>query len=211
MNKFFRNLVLGAWVTSLGGCATLFGNDNDQVKFDSEPEGATVELNGAKIGVTPVTTSLSRKMDTATAVFRKEGYSTQTVNLPKTLAPAAWFNIGFTTTTFGATSWGIDAASGHLLQYSPKSYVIQLEPTGAPKPRTQISPLDYTLANYEALRKETASGSGEAFAGLCATYEMTQTRCQAYYEKLTRPPTRLLDQPNSLAWYRAVDHVALSE
>jgi len=42
------------------GCATITQGPTQHVKFDSKPAGATVYLNGRKIGLTPQLVVLSR-------------------------------------------------------------------------------------------------------------------------------------------------------
>ena len=65
MRSRYLPLLLGLALLPLAqllypGCATLFGGPRQDVLVKSKPAGAVVRLNGRRIGVTPVTTFVSR-------------------------------------------------------------------------------------------------------------------------------------------------------
>ena len=62
---------------SLIGCATIFKQKNRTVAFDSDPQGATILINGNRMGTTPMPMNLSNKKP-VTVTFRKEGYEDKT-------------------------------------------------------------------------------------------------------------------------------------
>ncbi len=62
---------------SLIGCATLFNQKSRTVAFDSDPQGATILINGHRMGTTPMPMHLSNKKP-VTVTFRKEGYEDKT-------------------------------------------------------------------------------------------------------------------------------------
>jgi len=87
MNKTLLVTALMA-IFFFSGCATLFGPSDHPLSLDSEPEDATVYVNGVERGQTPV--RLHLKADKSyTIEFRKEGYEkvTRVVN---TKVGAGW-------------------------------------------------------------------------------------------------------------------------
>ena len=64
-------------VLSLIGCATLFKEKNKTVSFDLDPQGATVYIDGNRMGTTPMPLNLSNKK-ALTVTFKKEGYEDKT-------------------------------------------------------------------------------------------------------------------------------------
>ena len=57
----------------LAGCATLFNDKSPNIPIASNPEGATVYVDGYYVGETPVSVDLSVRSE-HTIVFRKEGF-----------------------------------------------------------------------------------------------------------------------------------------
>lgn len=182
------------------GCATMFSGSTDSMTFDSVPQGASVTVDGNLLGKTPLKVELERRTDSSVAVFKLEGYAPRTVTLTRGITGAAFLNLAFICTTFGATSWGIDAATGKLLSYSPRSYVIELEQA---KPSGSGASLEYIIANYQALQAELVQGKGEHFAGLCALKGLDANACEGFYLTLALQAESLIRQPHALAWYRA--------
>ena len=64
-------------IVSVTGCATLFKQKSRTVNFDSDPQGATVYINGNRMGKTPMPLNLSNKQ-AVTVTFKKEGYEDKT-------------------------------------------------------------------------------------------------------------------------------------
>lgn len=80
MNKIPRALVICiCLVTALSviGCATIFKQKSRTVSFDSDPQGATILINGNRMGKTPMPLNLSNKKP-VTVTFRKDGYEDKT-------------------------------------------------------------------------------------------------------------------------------------
>ena len=59
-------------IISVSGCATLFKQKSRTVSFDSDPQRATVYINGNRMGKTPMPLNLSNKKS-VTVTFKKEG------------------------------------------------------------------------------------------------------------------------------------------
>lgn len=148
-------------------CATIFSKSSDEIQIDSEPQGAKVYLDGAILGETPLKHNLERDtFGNPILMFKKDGYETRQYRVEKTLNKTALWNFGFITTTFGATSWGIDALSGKMIEYSPKAYVAELEPKKRSKDQGHLAPgggrvFQYVIENFEKLRGDIARGGGE--------------------------------------------------
>lgn len=65
------------------GCATLFSGTRQEVRVNSKPEGATVFLNGRRVGATPMTVMVSR-WGWHRVRIEMEGYEPYEVKLEKT-------------------------------------------------------------------------------------------------------------------------------
>ena len=76
MNKPLMLLVLVITVGVITGCATLFNPKKADVSFSSDPEGATVFVDGFNMGKTPVVLLIEKKK-THTIEFKKDGYETR--------------------------------------------------------------------------------------------------------------------------------------
>lgn len=108
------------------GCASIVDGSTQSVSFASNPDSATVTLNGAQIGKTPVTVPLKRQGSAQTIKFSKEGFKDHEVPLTTTLNP--WFlgNL-ITGGLLGSTT---DGLSGAAFQYAPGQYMVTLQPDG---------------------------------------------------------------------------------
>lgn len=158
----------------LSGCATMFAPDRDQVTIKTEPAGADVYEGANFLGKTPLTHAFERAtFDRKTLFLKKEGYSSQELDLRKTLEKTALWNFGFFLTTCGATSWGIDALSGNMVKYSPDSYFIELEKKGTTangEDHMRQQRARFVLLNRDSLMKDIATGDGKY---LRTYYEMS--------------------------------------
>lgn len=147
------------------GCATMFSRSYDDLTIESNPPGAEVFMGAEQIGTTPFTKRFERVTFEAPEItLRKEGYKPQTVTLERTLATPALGNLVFILTIMGVTSWGIDAASGNMIQYTPTSYLIDLQRLGSKGSaswRRKHVTLAFVLTNQMNLMKDISKGSGE--------------------------------------------------
>jgi len=103
-----------------------------------------------------------------------EGRKSEKLYLGRTLEEKALFNFGFFLTTMGATSWGIDALTGHMIKYYPNSYLIELEKEedhASKKEQAYRQRLRFVVVNHDSLKKDIAMGQGEY---LRAYYEIGQ-------------------------------------
>lgn len=152
------------------GCATVMSGGSQQVRVDSNPQGATILVNGAAVGMTPGAVAVRRGRGTS-VVVRKKGFQDQPVPLGTTMNPIFWGNI-----ILGGTIGSIvDFATGAYLQYSPDSYYVRLvsdssdaNPNGTEPHLTdeEFRVVHYVLTNYTELLAEMAAGEGTYLEGL---------------------------------------------
>lgn len=201
------------WFVSLlalflsAGCATMFSKREDTITIKTEPEGAEVYLGAEKIGTTPLTQSFQRRtFEQKNLTLRKEGYKTRELQLGRTVEPVALFNFGWIT-TWGATSWGIDAMTGAMTKYDPTSYYIDLEPENK-----QSNPIDwdrrsraaFVLNNHHRLKEEIARGEGEyllayyRLRGSAAPYDL-------FLRRLRDAAPALLSREDGVDFYHALE------
>ncbi|MCZ7627552.1 MAG: PEGA domain-containing protein [Candidatus Methylomirabilis sp.] len=79
-------------LVALAGCASIVSGRTQEVSFTSNPEGATVTVNGRIIGKTPLTANLQREKGQSLA-FSKEGYKTLSREFETDLNGWFWGNI----------------------------------------------------------------------------------------------------------------------
>ena len=73
-----RLLVLACATSLLASCGTVFGSSTDKIAFSSEPDAASVYVNGQLMGKTPTELALPNKHP-INVEFRKDGYERRTV------------------------------------------------------------------------------------------------------------------------------------
>lgn len=104
------------------GCASIISGVNQDITFNSNPEGAKVFLNGKIVGVTPFTFSAQKnKYDTMR--IEKKGYVTINRDLNKTYDGVALINVFWDLST-------TDAITGAIFKYEENSYFIEMTPEG---------------------------------------------------------------------------------
>lgn len=77
MKKSLIYLLVAAIVTTQTGCASIVSHRSQDFKVHSTPSGADVYIDGAKMGQTPVITSLRRKERHEVRIVKK-GYLDET-------------------------------------------------------------------------------------------------------------------------------------
>lgn len=102
-------------------CATLLSGNADFIYFESEPTGAIVYLDGMETCQTPCSSFVRRRITETHLEMRKEGYESQRIYLQKRFNTLSIINLAF------VLGWGIDAATGALMEYGKKGYYIMLE------------------------------------------------------------------------------------
>lgn len=161
---------------ALGGCATIFSGTSQNVTFTSEPAGASVMINGNVIGTTPLTYELKRStFKHATVTFRKKGYESERFPLKKTLNSTALINCT------SVLSWGTDALTGAMMEYSPDKYFVELTP-GARKAGSLEHrwALQFVLVHHRQLTTAIARRDGEALRTLAELFGVPSDEYPAF-------------------------------
>lgn len=102
------------------GCAAVINGTSQSISFTSDPEGATVEIDGEPRGETPVSVKL-KKNKHSTVIFKKDGYKSRTIAITKRFDAAAIFSIVLW--DLGTT----DFATGAAYLYSPDRYYVEMK------------------------------------------------------------------------------------
>ena len=120
-----KALALGLVV--LAGCATLFAGGPDSVPITSDPTGATIKVNGAVVGKTPMTLGLDRGEPAMIEVVA-DGYAPKVFALKKSLN--GWFiaNIFW---VYLVAPIVIDLVTGNWQSYDDDTILVRLAPLGA--------------------------------------------------------------------------------
>ena len=181
------------------GCATIASGTNQNVSFDSEPEGATVRVAGKVIGQTPVSARLDKKND-QTVSFEMEGYRTVSKSLATKTDPWFFGNI-IIGGLFGSTT---DFASGAIYEYSPDQYFVTLPPVGSAGILDKNQSLErFVVVTYGELRSAAATSrptDDESFSNLLAALEINA----ANTDRVTELAHTLLDHSNPVDGANAV-------
>jgi uncharacterized protein YceK len=104
---------------TISGCATVISGTTQTLTFNSEPTGAEVYLDGARIGSTPFSLSV-KKNEKDTVMIQKEGYKTVTRDITKSYDPVTLLSIFWDYST-------TDMISGAAFEYEPNSYFVELD------------------------------------------------------------------------------------
>lgn len=209
----FPVVLLCSILLLFSGCATMFSRNYDDLTIESNPPGADVFVGAEHVGTTPFTKRFKRAtFETTEITFRKEGYEPQTVTLGRSLATPALGNLVFILTTMGVTSWGIDAASGNMIQYSPTSYLIDLQKLGSKESafwRSNHITLAFVLTNQMNLMHDISKGGGEY---LEAYYQldsppMSTASFLSFVNEVRESSGSLLLVENGLEFHEALEEI----
>lgn len=159
------------------GCASIMSGKTQDVTINSSPTGATVYLNGKKLGETPLSIKVDRpSKETGALKFEKKGY--KTLEIPYTKKMNTWLlgNILFGG-TFGTTT---DYASGAMYEYQPDFLQVTLEADGMSaiekgKFQAKNELRYFILTNYGVLSEEIATGKGEYLDALLVGLKVDQS------------------------------------
>ena len=116
-----QQIILVLMVVCLTGCGTLFTGTTQTVQINSVPAGATVQVNGADRGQTPLPVSLKKGSNGQMISLCLSGYQNNA------FCPQSSFNSVSLLNLFFPLPWIIDACSGGMYKYDPTVYNIQLQ------------------------------------------------------------------------------------
>ena len=109
----------------LAGCASMLGGISQNMSFYSEPEGATVFVDGLLKGTTPITVKL-RKDEYKKVILKMDGYRDQEILLNKRFDRTGWLNL-VAISVISVSGFTVDAMNGATYEYTPNSFMIKLE------------------------------------------------------------------------------------
>ncbi|MEM0908595.1 MAG: translation initiation factor 2 [Pseudomonadota bacterium] len=131
-----RLTVVAAAGVLLTACASVTRGMNDDVAFQSTPDGASVLLSTGQSCVTPCSLKVARKT-AFKATFDKEGFKPASVNVKTRLSPGgAGAGVVGNALVGGLVGVAVDASTGAMLDHFPNPVVVNLETgeTNEPEP-----------------------------------------------------------------------------
>ncbi|MBF0353049.1 MAG: PEGA domain-containing protein [SAR324 cluster bacterium] len=166
-----------------GGCSSIVSGTKQQLTFNSEPDGATVSINGVTMGKTPATVMVDRQKGQS-VTFEKDGYKKQTIPLSTSLNTWFWGNIvigGF----LGSTT---DAASGSMHEYVPNQFYVTLaidsnspiKEYGSEKAKLK----EFIVGSYHNLTEDLSKGQGDYLSSLLAMLKIAPENKEEAIQKI---------------------------
>lgn len=187
--NFFQSktqpLLFALALISLSGCATLFSGTSQELTFDSEPKGSTVSVNGTILGVTPITTKVSKKefwKNDVNVSFEKEGYKKHTLVLNTELDSWVWGDI----ICSAPLSTSVDAGTGAALKYDQDHYYITLAAdsstsvNGSSKKKVK----EFIMISYKNLLEDLSKGKGSYLSSLLEMLKVSKEGEESATQKI---------------------------
>lgn len=137
------------------GCATLLNDDHQMVAFSSEPDGATIKVDGVAMGKTPSVVPVPRKGGDKIVSFELSDHKTLMVELDNKIAAAGFGNIIFG----GFIGAGVDAITGRAGSYQKSLHVVLERGSGTVSVDSQSLKDAKDLAREEFETAESESNS----------------------------------------------------
>jgi hypothetical protein len=155
MKKHLLFCSIGAIALLLSSCATMFSGTTQKVTFNSEPQGARVEVNGLKTCVTPCTADIKRS-SSSMVMFTKDGYTDSQNTLKGSFNATTLLSLFLLTGALLAIP--ADYMSGAAWRYKKPNVYATLSPkTGYVPPSTTQA----KLSSSTPVRRSTAATGGE--------------------------------------------------
>lgn len=165
--------VLAAFTSS---CATIISGTTQAVTIDSNVDGATVNIEGNVVGITPFAGKIPRKKE-ATATITKSGYETQVLTLTTAFNPVAVLSIFWDYST-------TDCLTGACWEYAPNAYYVDLKPKdvteSAYKESATVKAIAMTF--HSDLLIEIAAGWGPKIESIHESYFADSEPHDFFYE-----------------------------
>lgn len=120
-----KSLILPILLLFVSGCATIIHGRSQDVMFVSQPQGATVKIDGAVKGVTPTKIALKRNQDYIVTI-EKDGFEPVERTLKSELSGWTFGNI----LLGGIVGGVIDLAAGGAWKLSEDKIEVGLKPVG---------------------------------------------------------------------------------
>lgn len=198
-------LLSGILLFTSGGCGTIFSPNSQTVTIQTEPQDVDLYLDGRRIGQTPVELEVDRDtFGLKMVMLKKEGYETKQFHLKKTINSVSILNFTL------LTPWTTDAASGNMIEYSPRHYYIELKPQ-RPLARREARALlvkRFVLMNYDNVLVGISEGGGEYIAALMQMLEVPPGQRQPFVKALQQDLPHLLERPSPFDAIHAIQRQA---
>jgi len=201
-----KSLVVLISAFFLISCATIFSRGSDSITFKSTPAGASVYLNGKKIGKTPMTYELDRStFDHYYITLRKKGYKNEKFLLKKKVTTAAIFNLS------ALSSWATDATTGNMFQYQPNHYFIDLEKKGSASVKKGLKmDLKFALVNHQKILSEIPNRRGEYLDSYAKILSIPETKKNKFVEILNSKLSELSQHNDAEVFYSQTKQIAIA-
>lgn len=169
------------------GCASVMSGKVQELSFHSNPEGAAVTIHGTYYGTTPFTTPIHGESGLS-ASFSKPGYRTLTVDLETHVS--GWFYANAIFVPVMGLGTTTDVSNGAVHRYSPKEYMVTLEPENAnpiaAKPalsRAQKS-REFIVVAYDKIMSDLSRGQGQYLNSLLSELEVPESERESAIKKI---------------------------
>lgn len=169
LRRYWFNIVILSLANYVSGCSTIISSKFQSVTFQSTPPGATVNINGLPIGLTPFTTLIEKK-NAQTLTINKVGYKTYTTSMETSIDPWFWGNIIFGVA--GIYGFTTDGFTGAMHEYAPSQFLVTIEPEGSTKVESSTLPSkkdkarEFIIVNYHQISSELNKGAGSYLSSL---------------------------------------------
>lgn len=129
------NLISLLAACSLVSCGSIFNGRTQQVGISSNPAGATVKINGAQKGVTPLTVLLKRADAPYNVEIEKPGYEPYSCSITNSISAWEVGNVAFG----GFIGLGVDSLTGGMYYLEPAPLQADLKPARTHKEKGEMS------------------------------------------------------------------------
>jgi hypothetical protein len=135
-------------------CASIISGTTQAVTIDCNVPGASVQIEGNLVGVTPFTGKIKRRKE-AVALVSMDGYVAQPLTLTTSFNAVAILSLFWDYST-------TDCLTGAVWEYAPNSYYVNLAETdvSAADFRRESSLLAFAMTYHGDLQTELAAGTG---------------------------------------------------
>lgn len=122
MKSLLKSIITISFASTLlllTGCATVFKGTDQVLTITSDPDGATVRIDGKPVGVTPLSTKV-KKNSADSIMIEKDGFRTETMPLDKKFD-------GVTLLSFFWDLGTTDFVTGAAYEYQPSTYHFKMK------------------------------------------------------------------------------------
>lgn len=170
MKSLLKSIVTISFASALlllTGCASVFKGTDQVLTITSDPDGATVRIDGKPVGVTPLSTKV-KKNSADSIMIEKDGFRTETMPLEKKFDGVTLLSIFW---DLGTT----DFVTGAAYEYQPSTYHFKMKKDA--KWTSNFGRLDrnleeelssFVLINFYNLKRPHQTELIEALSIICA-------------------------------------------